>query len=98
MANQEPPRVVIETEYEESEAGGQGSWWSTYTEEDYTRTGRQARSTVDGARRKATAFAEGILPGHGNAVVYGVLGFIAADFVLRDLSEFSLCKKPLPSF
>ena len=84
MAYEHGPRVVIETEGEtetDEATGAQGGWWSTYTEEDYGRSGRQARSAVDGARRKATAFAEGVAPGHGNAVFYGVVGFIAAVLI-----------------
>ena len=81
MAYENGPRVVIETEGEtetDEATGAQGGWWSTYTEEDYTQTGRQARSAVDGARRKVTAFAEGVFPGHGNAILWGVIGFLAA--------------------
>lgn len=87
MSNDQGPRVVVETEFEDAPEGktrasqASGNWWSTYTEEDYGRTGRQARSAVNGARRKATAFADGVMPGHGNAVVYGTLGFIAAILI-----------------
>ena len=86
MPVKERERVRIEvdegaTGTKSGNAAPQGSWWSTYTEEDYTNTGRQARSAVDGARRKLTAFAEGVFPGHGNAVFYGAIGFIAAVLI-----------------
>ena len=86
MAQERGPRVVVETEVEtntdtDAPTSPPNTRWGAYTEEDYGRTGRQARSAVDGARRKATAFAEGVAPGHGNAIVCGVVGFVAAVLI-----------------
>ncbi len=53
----------------------------TFTSEDFGRGGRQARAAVDGARERATAFAEGVFPGHGNAILWGFIGFLAAILI-----------------
>lgn len=56
----------------------QGRGWS---DEDYSGAGRTARAYVDGARRKATAFADGVAPGHGNEIFWGFMGFVCAILV-----------------
>ncbi len=77
------PEVKIEVEVEEGQAGPEGSARGRrrYTSEDFGGAGRQTRAVVDGARERATAFAEGVFPGHGNAILWGVIGFLAALLV-----------------
>ena len=77
MPHDESPEVKVNIEVEKG-APSQGARRRGFTSEDFGRGGRQARAAVDGARERATAFAEGIFPGHGNAILWGVIGFLAA--------------------
>ncbi len=82
MPHDESPEVKVNIEVEKgapSQGGAtSGARRRGFTSEDFGRGGRQARAAVDGARERATAFAEGIFPGHGNAILWGVIGFLAA--------------------
>lgn len=80
------PEVKVEVELEDGSVADASPNGSTsrrrrYTSEDFSGAGRQTRAAVDGAREKATAFAEGVFPGHGNAILWGVIGFLAALLV-----------------
>ncbi len=83
MPNDERPEVKVNIDIDEGTASPGSASSSkgrrrTFTSEDFGRGGRQARAAVDGARERATAFADGIFPGHGNAILWGVIGFLAA--------------------
>ncbi len=87
MPERERPEVRVNVEVDEGDSpapagtSGPQARRRGFTSEDFGRGGRQARAAVDGARERATAFAEGAFPGHGNAILWGVIGFLAAILI-----------------
>lgn len=53
---------------------------STYA--SYERAGNAARNQAMNAKRTATAWFEGVAPGHGNAVFFGLVGLLVAIVIL----------------
>lgn len=53
---------------------------TTYREAE--QAGRAARKTAINAKNSATAWFNGVAPGHGNAIFFGLVGLIVAIVIL----------------
>ncbi|MDJ1121987.1 DUF2273 domain-containing protein [Olsenella sp. YH-ols2217] len=49
---------------------------------DLRASGRRARNAAGNARRQASAWLDGVAPGHGNAVLFGIAGGVVALVIL----------------
>ncbi|MCI1665627.1 MAG: DUF2273 domain-containing protein [Atopobiaceae bacterium] len=52
-----------------------------HAETDSRQQGKAAREAVEGAAKSATSWLEGVFPGHGNAALFAIIGFVVALFL-----------------
>lgn len=78
---QEPSvKVSVDTSAPSAEQPAQGR--RPAGSDDAREQGRRTRVAADRARRQATAWFDGVAPGHGNAVLFGIAGLAVALVIL----------------